>query len=263
MTPVNPKTAWWSFAAIGAVAGLFSGFFGVGGGIIMVPLLVSLLSVEHKTATVMSLAAIIPTATVGALGFVASQSVPPNQLVFGAVIAVGGILTAPLGTLALRKLNVRAIRWAFVAVLVATAIMVFVTLPSRDVLLEWSLGTIVELFVLGCVMGFIAGLLGVGGGLIAVPVLIVVFGVSDLNAKALSLVAMIPAAISGTISTVRASSFPVKPSIALGAGAAVTSLGGVWLATVVPVAAAQVLLAAFIVYAAVTMALRATRSSNG
>lgn len=259
MTPVNSTTAWWSFAAIGLVAGLVSGFFGVGGGMIMIPLLVSLLSVDHKTATVMSLAAIIPTAAVGALGFVASQSVPLDQLVFGAVIAVGGIATAPIGTRALRKLNVRAIRWAFVALLVATAIMVFVTLPSRDVLLEWSLGTVAQLFLLGCVMGFIAGLLGVGGGLIAVPVLIVMFGVSDLNAKALSLVAMIPAAISGTMSTARASSFPVRPTVALGAGAAVTSLGGVWLATVVPVAAAQTLLAAFIVYAAVTMALRAAR----
>lgn len=263
MTPVNPKTAWWSFAAIGVVAGLFSGFFGVGGGIIMVPLLVSVLAVEHKTATVMSLAAIIPTAAVGALGFVASQSVPIDQLVFGAVIAVGGIMTAPLGTRALRRLNVRAIRWAFVSVLVGTAVMVFVTLPSRDVLLEWSLVTVLQLFILGCVMGFVAGLLGVGGGLIAVPVLIVLFGVSDLNAKALSLVAMIPAAISGTLSTARVSAFPTKPSVALGAGAAVTSLGGVWLATVVPVAAAQALLAAFIVYAAITMALRNVRSSNG
>lgn len=256
------EPAWWSFAAIGLIAGLFSGFFGVGGGIVMVPLLVSLLSRDHKTATVMSLAAIIPAATVGALGFVASQSVPIDQLVFGVVIAVGGIVTAPLGTRALRKFNVGDIRWAFVAVLVGTAIMVFVTLPSRDVLLEWSFGTVAELFLLGCVMGFVAGLLGVGGGLIAVPVLIVLFGVSDLNAKALSLVAMIPAAISGTLSTARVISFPVKPSIALGAGAATTSLAGVWLATIVPVAAAQALLAVFIGYAAVTMALRAYRSGR-
>ena len=232
----------------------------MGGGIVMVPLLVSLLALDHKRATVMSLAAIIPTATIGALGFVVSGTVPVDQLVFGAVIAVGGISTAPLGTLALRRWNVGNIRWTFIALLVATAVMVFVTLPSRDVMLEWSVATILELIVLGCAMGFIAGLLGVGGGLIAVPILIVFFGVSDLNAKALSLVAMVPAAISGTLSSARARDFPVRESVALGAGAASTSLAGVWFATIIPVAIAQALLAAFILYAAATMTVRALRA---
>jgi uncharacterized membrane protein YfcA len=109
-------------------------------------------------------------------------------------------------------------------------------------------------------MGFIAGLLGVGGGLIAVPILIVFFGVSDLNAKALSLVAMVPAAISGTLSSARVRGFPVRESVALGAGAASTSLAGVWFATIIPVATAQALLAAFILYAAATMTVRALRT---
>lgn len=260
MPTVNPQYRWWTFIAVGAVAGIFSGFFGVGGGIVMVPLLVSVVKLEYKVATVTSLAAIIPTATIGALGFAFSGSVPPDQLLFGLVIALGGIATAPLGTFALRRLNVTIVRWGFIALLCVTAVMVFVTLPSRDAMLEWSTNTVLGLLALGFIMGFIAGLLGVGGGLIVVPVLILIFGVSDLTAKTLSLVAMVPAAVSGTISSARARNFPLMPSATLGIGAVSTSLVGVWLATLVPVSTAQVLLAAFIVYAAVNMAFRARKT---
>ena len=54
-------------ALIGLVAGVTSGLFGVGGGIVMVPAMFYLLKVDIKTAIGTSLVVIIPTAIAGAL----------------------------------------------------------------------------------------------------------------------------------------------------------------------------------------------------
>ena len=53
--------------AIGLAAGIFSALFGVGGGIVVVPLLIALLAYDARVATATSLAAIIFTATAGTL----------------------------------------------------------------------------------------------------------------------------------------------------------------------------------------------------
>ena len=58
-----------AFAGIGAVAGLFSALFGVGGGIVIVPLLVILCGIAPKPATGTSLAAIGLTALFGAIAY--------------------------------------------------------------------------------------------------------------------------------------------------------------------------------------------------
>lgn len=228
----------------------------------MVPLLIGALGLGHKQASVTSLAAIIPIATVGASTYLGNGSIPVDHIAFGLVIALGAILTAPLGTRALRVWPVETIRWMFIATLLATAIMTFVTLPDRSALIEWNPLVIAGLFVLGLVMGFVAGLLGVGGGLIAVPALIMVFGVSDLASKALSLIAMVPAAISGTLSSHRAGGVHWRDAIAVGIPAAATSSIGVALAGIVPVGVAQTMLGLFILYAVSQQILRAIAKSD-
>jgi uncharacterized membrane protein YfcA len=254
---VSRSASPFAYLAIGLIAGTFSGFFGVGGGIIMIPLLMLALKLDQRQASVTSLAAIILTATVAAVTFLASGTVPWDQVAFGLILAVGSTATAPLGARALRTWNVALVRWIFIGLLGIASVLVFITLPDRSVHLEWSVGTVVGLVALGAVMGFVAGLLGVGGGLIVVPVLIVAFGVSDLTAKALSLVAMVPASISGTLNSHRAGLVNWRNGIALGIPAACASPFGVWLATLVPVQVAEPLLTALIAFAAIQLATRA------
>ena len=63
----GPRTAAWGrLVAIGLASGVFASLFGVGGGIVMVPLLIVLLAYDARAATATSLAAIIITATAGA-----------------------------------------------------------------------------------------------------------------------------------------------------------------------------------------------------
>ncbi len=145
--------------------------------------------------------------------------------------------------------------------LAVTAVMVFVTVPERTAHLEWSLQTVVTLLVIGAVMGFAAGLLGVGGGILAVPILILL-GVSDLTAKTLSLIAMVPAALSGTLGSHRAGLVQWSTAVPLGITTALAAPIGVWASVTIPPDWANPLLAALIVYAAVQLADRAIRESR-
>ncbi len=245
-----------TFTLIGLVAGLFAGFFGVGGGIVVVPMLMLFFHFTQRQASITSLVAIIPTSIVAATTFLLSGSVPLNQAAFGLMIAIGSTITAPLGTWALRTWNTTIVRWIFIVVLFNAAIHIFYQLPDRDSQLTWSLGTVVGLIGVGAIMGFASGLLGIGGGLLILPFLVLGFGVSDLTSKALSLIAMAPASISGTIGSARAGVVNWHAGISLGIPMAITSMLGVWLATITPVAWANPLLSALLIYAVIQLIVR-------
>jgi uncharacterized membrane protein YfcA len=249
-----------TYAAIGLVAGVFAGFFGVGGGIIVIPMLLLFLHFDQRQASITSLVAIIPTSLVASTTFMLSGSVPVNQSIFGLVIGIGSMITAPLGSWALRTWNTVVVRWIFIVVLFSAATQVFLVLPDRDSHLDWSVPTIIGLIAVGLLMGFVAGLLGVGGGLLAMPMLVLGFGVSDLTSKALSLIAMVPAAITGTLGSARAGVVNWRAGISLGIPMAVSSTFGVWIATVIPVEWANPLLSALLVYAVIQLAIRTVRS---
>ena len=249
-----------TFTVIGLLAGILAGFFGVGGGIVVVPLLILLLHTDQRQASITSLVAIIPTSLVAASAFLASGTVPWDQTVFGIIIAIGSTITAPLGTWALRTWKTTTVRWIFIVVMLVAAIQAVYDFPDRNSHLEWSVETVIMLIASGAVMGFVAGLLGVGGGLLIVPLLILGFGVSDLTAKALSLIAMFPAAVSGTIGSARAGAVNLKAGMSLGVPMALASVVGVWLATITPVEWANPLLAGLMTYSVIQLAIRTIHS---
>ena len=86
----------------------------------------------------------------------------------------------------------------------------------------------------GVFVGVMSGLLGVGGGTIMVPIFRLAFGMSPLASTATSLFAIIPTSISGVVAHARAKTCVPKLGLALGAGGAVMSPLGVWLASVSP-----------------------------
>lgn len=80
--------------AVGLVAGFLSGLLGVGGGVIMVPALVLIAGFTQHRAHATSLLAVIPIAVVGALIYALDDSVSIGT---AALLAVGGLVGAPLG----------------------------------------------------------------------------------------------------------------------------------------------------------------------
>lgn len=248
---------WMILVAIGLIGGLLSGTFGVGGGIIMVPLLVALAGMDQRRAAATTLVAIVPAATVGAVTYFANGE---TDLVAGGFVAFGAVFGAVLGSILLRRLPLVWLRWMFIALLVGVAVRMVLIVPVRGEQLDLSWYVVVGYIVLGLVMGIASGLFGIGGGVIAVPALIAVFGISDLIAKGTSLLVMIPTGIVGTIANVRNKLVDVRVGLVVGAAATAASAPGVALALILPAQLSSILFAALLILAAVQLTIKAIRA---
>jgi len=115
---IMPRRRTLTLAAIGTAAGLFSGLFGVGGGILIVPLLV-LVGFEQRLATGTSLAAIVVIAAVAAGAHGAYGNVHVEEGILVGVPAVAGVL---VGTELQQRISTKAISLIFAAMLVVVAV---------------------------------------------------------------------------------------------------------------------------------------------
>lgn len=246
-----------AFVAIGLLAGLLSGLFGVGGGTVIIPLLVLLLRFDQHLAAGTSLMAIVPTASVGVISYALSGSV---AWIAALILAAGAVVGAQIGSRLMPRISQRALRWGFVAFLLAMLVSLFVVIPSRDSALELTWLSGAGLVLVGILTGVIAGLIGVGGGIVVVPVLMAVFGTSDLVAKGTSLLMIIPTAVSGTIGNLRHRNVDVVAALVIGVAACATTALGAWLATLIEPTTGNILFAAYIVVIAVQMSVKAIRS---
>ncbi|WP_169331228.1 sulfite exporter TauE/SafE family protein [Alloscardovia criceti] len=205
--------------AIGVLVGIFSGLFGVGGGTIMVPALM-FYGLSQREASATSLAA-MPLAS---LGGVISYAVAGNvDWAMGALIIVGSITGAWVGARLLHVISEKALRWCFVAFLLVIIVQQFFQLPTRTSHVELTLLSGAGMILLGFVAGVLAALLGVGGGAILVPGMASFFGASDLVSRGTSLLAILPGAISGTISNVKARIVQLKTAAIIGIAALVVT----------------------------------------
>lgn len=241
---------------VGLAAGLLSGLFGVGGGTVIVPLLVLLLGFDQRLAAGTSLAAIVPTASVGVVSYALTGSVAWIPAI---ILAAGAVVGAQIGSWLLAKIPQNTLRWGFVGFLAIVVVMLFVVVPSRDAVLELTWLTGVGLVVLGLFTGVMAGLLGVGGGVIVVPALMFLFGTSDLIAKGTSLLMMIPTALSGTVGNMRRKNVDLTAAAVVGLAACTTTAVGAWIATLLDPFVANILFAVFLTFIASQMAVKAVR----
>lgn len=114
----------------------------------------------------------------------------------------------------------------------------------------------------GFLAGVAAGLLGIGGGVLFVPALVLFLGLTQLEAQATSLLAIIPAAFAGAASQHRYGNLRTREGLVLGALAAGGAVGGVELANAVPERALEVSFAILQLFAAYQLARRALRNEE-
>jgi hypothetical protein len=108
---------------IGLVAGFFSALFGVGGGIVIVPLLLLLCAWDARSATATSLAAIGVTALSGVIAYWFHGDVRPG---YAALVGLPAAVGALGGTALQQRINVRTVELLFAAFIVGIAIWLFV-----------------------------------------------------------------------------------------------------------------------------------------
>ncbi len=172
-----------------SLGGLLSGLLGVGGGIVMVPLLVLWAHYGQRDAHAASLGAIIPISIAG----IATYGIA-GEVRVGPAIALppGSIFGAQIGTGMLARLDERVLKTVFGALS-----------PRRrgaDGRPRMTGATLyVALVAFGVLAGVASGLLGVGGGTLLVPFLTLAVGLSQHEAEATSLLVILPTAIAGTL----------------------------------------------------------------
>lgn len=117
--------------------------------------------------------------------------------------------------------------------------------------------------VVGLLVGVLAGLLGVGGGMLLVPAFKLGYAMDSLMCTATSLFTIIPTSVSGAISHIRNRTCLPKLGIAAGLGGACLSPVGVWLAALSPDWCVMGAAALIIGYSAVTMFRKALKAPKG
>jgi hypothetical protein len=83
---------------------------------------------------------------------------------------------------------------------------------------------------IGLVVGALAGMLGIGGGLMTVPILVIFFHVSPAIAKGTSLAVVIPTAFSGTLQNLRNKNTDLTAAAIVSSTGVVTAIAGSWIA---------------------------------
>ena len=108
---------------IGLVAGFFSALLGVGGGIIIVPLLLMLCAWQAREATATSLAAIGVTAVSGVIAYAIHGDV---DVAYAALVGVPAAVSVSGAAALQQRLRTRTIELLFAALLLGTAIWLFI-----------------------------------------------------------------------------------------------------------------------------------------
>lgn len=107
----------WQALTLGAATGVLGGFFGVGGAILSVPILTALFGLSQTKAQGLALSMIIPGSSIALVTYALAGQV---DWTVGILLAIGSMLTVPLGVRVAHHLPEKQLRLAFSALLFAT-----------------------------------------------------------------------------------------------------------------------------------------------
>jgi len=191
----GPSIGFGKSLLIGLAAGCFGGLVGLGGGVVMIPLMVGVAGLQQKQAHGTSLVALVFTGLVGAATYGMKGQV---DLLGAGLLAVTATVTARFGARYAHVLPEWKLKRSFGAFLLVIAVI----LLARPWLgnagahaSTWVTGAV--LLTTGVFTGFLSGMMGVGGGSIMVPAMVLLAGFPQVLAQGSSLLAMVPAGAVG------------------------------------------------------------------
>ena len=161
----------------------------------------------------------------------------------------------------MKRVDSTVLRMAFALLLVVVAVRLVTGSGSSD---GASAPTLTNMLVLGFLvsglaMGILSALLGIGGGILLVPLLVTVFGFDQVLAAGTSLAVMGPIALVGAVRQTSSGATQWRLGALLGAGAAVGGVIGARLATALPLTVLTWLFAIFVVLVAARLIWQAWR----
>lgn len=206
---------------IGLATGVAGGLIGLGGGVMMVPLLVGLVKLDQCRAHGTSLAVLVFTGIAGAAtyGYHGQIDWPA-----AGALAVPAILTAATGARLADRLPDWKLKKTFgIFLIFCSALLLFKPILADLLGVMPYYASVAVLILTGAATGFLSGLMGVGGGTIMVPAMILIAGFSQHVAQGTALLVMIPTGFVGALTHWRLGNvskdllFGIVPGILLGA----------------------------------------------
>lgn len=259
-TSTGGKSAagWASLVLLGILTGFLSGLVGIGGGLLMIPILTLVFGKDQKLAQAISLSVVLVTAVVGATTYAFD-----GHLQIGAAVAlsVGGVLGSYSGAALLPRFKASHLQAAFGVLAVGTAALMFfdVAAQTGTLVAETSLLSISMLVVAGFGAGALAGLLGVGGGVVMVPLMVLALGFSQHEAQATSLFVIIFVSLVAVIKNRRNRYSDFRSSTWIAIGSVLVTPLGASVAIAADANTVQNIFAGFLVVVAVLMWMRAQK----
>jgi uncharacterized membrane protein YfcA len=245
----------------GLGGGMLSGLFGVGGGIVMVPLLSLILGLDQHRAQGAALAAmLLPTGLPAVIQY-RRQGIESSLRLVG-VLILGFLFGVYAGSLAAFQIPSEILRWGYAALLVFFSVKTFLRQEPVPVDREahpldlgglWRKG-----LPIGLMAGLLSGLTGLGGAVVVIPLLASRFRMTQHEAQLTSLMMMLPPiGLPGVIVYARAQGglpWVVIGGVAL--GFAVGALAGARMATRIQGAKLKQVYAGVVLLMALLVALR-------
>jgi len=242
----------------GLAAGAAGGVFGVGGGILLVPILTGWLRATQHQAHGTSLAVVTATALSGVVVYAWSGHVAWIPALLTGVVS---IVAARFGAQYANRLSSRQLTRAFAVFLTLVGIRLFF---EKDTGVPWTFTPGWETLAIqagtGIAAGFLAGVMGVGGGIVLVPAFTLLLGMDQHTAQGTSLAIILLTAPSGAVVHARHGNILRDLILWLSLGAVV---GGAVASTLIQQAPGPVLTQAFAVFLLANAALSLYRVSRG
>lgn len=181
--------------ALGLAIGALTGLLGAGGGILAVPALVYLIGIPVEIAVATSLAM----GAVGPLAALAPRVREGVDWTTVAAVAVAGIPAAFAGTAVSRLLQDDVLMLSFAVLMVASGVQMLRGRPRPDSTIRRPRFWVARAVAVGLLVGFLTGLLGIGGGFITVPALVFALGMPIRRAIGTSLAIAVINSLAGLI----------------------------------------------------------------
>ncbi|MGC2768839.1 MAG: sulfite exporter TauE/SafE family protein [Candidatus Acidiferrum sp.] len=182
---------------LGLVVGVLVGLLGIGGGVVLVPAMVYLLGYDQHTAQGTSLFILLPPIGLGALREYWKNG--DVDLRAGILCATGFLLGGYAGGLIAVPLPSRDLRGIFGFFLILSSVLLWrktqttaQQVPSGAAVDPRSHAQLWGITAVAVFCGVAAGMVGIGGGVLLVPLLGLFFGFSQHRAQGTSLIALIP-----------------------------------------------------------------------
>lgn len=254
----------WRGAALGLAAGIIGGLFGVGGGLLIVPGLVLWLHLQQRHANATSLATVIATSAAGMTRFAIDGAVEFDT---AAILFVGSAFGAAAGARMAGRIPNYWLARGFVLLLIVSIIRLSLDGGSGQGGDPLATGAAepLSLISVGLVAGLISATLGIGGGVIFVPSIVVLLGAEQQVAQGTSLAVILPTVIVGSAIHARAGRVKWTIAIPAGLGGIVGALVGAQVALGLPEITLRRMFAVFLAVVTVRMLsrTRADRSPAG